>query len=242
MKIDDSVIAKIEEAFGFPLYDWQKDYILGKRNSRIGGRRNGNTFAYCVKLLLSDGEPIGRRELTKWADGMHGSRYPQWFAGYIMDINEKLINAGFKTRIMGKSGKNNFIEEVLKETRFASGYSFGDVRRICKWANYDKELAIKRLEYWPYEWPRNAMVKLKPGLFHHYVDIKEFREIEIYSEDGKTFDVNYPRYDIIGNEEKEVHFVEMDYTQISMLIFAYSEEEFERFEKALAEWRDRNEI
>ncbi len=93
-------IRKIEKAFGFPLYDWQKDYLLGKRNARMGGRCNGNTFAYCLKILLSDREPIKKRDLFKYRDENHGTHYDSWFAGYIWDINNTLLAAGFETRIV----------------------------------------------------------------------------------------------------------------------------------------------
>ena len=97
--ITPEIIPKIESAFGFPIYDWQKDYLLGKRDHRAGGRRNGNTFAYCVKLLLSDGESISVEDLWKYMDELHGSGYARWFTGYCMEINAKLVSAGFKTRI-----------------------------------------------------------------------------------------------------------------------------------------------
>lgn len=52
------MIPQIEKAFGFRLYKWQRNYLLGNRRYRTKHRRNGNTFAYCVKLLLSGGESI----------------------------------------------------------------------------------------------------------------------------------------------------------------------------------------
>ncbi len=98
--ITEDLIPKIEKAFGFPLYDWQKDYLLGKTNLRFGGRRNGNTFAYCVKLLLSDGEPIRKREVFRYRDEEHGFKYYDWFRNYCLEINDTLIKSGFKTRII----------------------------------------------------------------------------------------------------------------------------------------------
>ncbi len=97
--IKPEMIPKIESIFGFHLYDWQKDYLLGKIHHRTGGRHNGNTFAYCVKLLLYDGDPISVKDLWKYMDELHGSRYARWFAGYCMEINTKLVAAGFKTRV-----------------------------------------------------------------------------------------------------------------------------------------------
>ena len=104
--IDLLDVQRIEKAFGFPLYDWQKDYILGKRNTRMGGRCNGNTFAYCLKILLSDGQPIKKRDLFKYRDENHGTHYDSWFAGYIWDINKVLVAAGaeknFKRQVLSK--------------------------------------------------------------------------------------------------------------------------------------------
>lgn len=97
--ITPEMIPKIETASGFFLYDWQKDYLLGNTKYRVGGRRNGNTFAYCVKLLLSEGEPIKAKDLRNHIDEIHGTRYPEWFARYCLEINEKLCSAGLKTRI-----------------------------------------------------------------------------------------------------------------------------------------------
>lgn len=97
--IEPEMIPKIESAFGFSLNDWQKDYLIGKIQHRAGRRNNGNTFAYCVKLLLSDGDPINIKDLKKYIDEVHGSNYTRWFTGYCMEINAKLVAAGFKTRV-----------------------------------------------------------------------------------------------------------------------------------------------
>jgi len=93
-------ICKIEKAFGFPLYDWQKDYLLGNHcKIPYGQRCSGRTFAYCLKLLLSDGEPIKRRDLFKYRDKNHGTHYDSWFARYIWVINNTLLAVGFETRL-----------------------------------------------------------------------------------------------------------------------------------------------
>lgn len=109
--ITQEMIPKIEKAFGFSLYDWQKDYLLEKDSDipweQLIKRGNGKTFAYCVKLLLSDGEPINKRELFKYIDDcteylisrIHNSSHYNWFANYCLDINNILVKAGFKTRI-----------------------------------------------------------------------------------------------------------------------------------------------
>lgn len=97
--ITEEMIPRIEKAFGFQLYDWQKDYLLGKRCIIEYGRNNGKTFVYCVEILLSDGEPIKRRDLFKCGDGERGKRYWRWFAECALEINDKLVAAGFETRV-----------------------------------------------------------------------------------------------------------------------------------------------
>lgn len=94
-------IRKIEKVFVFPLYDWQKDYLLGNHCKFPHGQRcSGRTYAYCLKLLLSDGEPIKMSDLFKYRDEYHGTHYDSWFAGYITDINKTLVAAGFETRVI----------------------------------------------------------------------------------------------------------------------------------------------
>lgn len=99
MKITDETIQKIEEIFGFSLYDWQKQYLKGEIEHRIGGRINGNTFAYCLKFLLSDGDFVRKEDVFRYRDEEHGTQYSRWFKGYCLQINELLVENGFKTRI-----------------------------------------------------------------------------------------------------------------------------------------------
>ena len=100
MKITDKTIQKIEEIFGFSLYDWQKEYLKGKRTSRTDNRQNGSTLAYCLKFLLSDGEKVQKKEVWKYWDGYHGARYLRWLQRYCLEINQKLVEHGFETRIL----------------------------------------------------------------------------------------------------------------------------------------------
>lgn len=99
--ITEGMIPKIEQAFGFHLYDWQKDYLLEKPYTySYGRRRSGRAFAYCIKLLLSDGKLIKRRDLFKHScSAEHGTRDWRWFAEYALEINDKLVAAGFETRM-----------------------------------------------------------------------------------------------------------------------------------------------
>ncbi|AXH78333.1 MAG: hypothetical protein [Circular genetic element sp.] len=117
MKITDEAIEKIEAIFGFPLYDWQKEYLKDKEGIvPIGvswGRGNGKTFAYCLKFLLSDGEMIHRsdgvkcgnkrkirkEDIFKYKDE-RCSRYTEWFKRYCLEINRTLVENGFETIII----------------------------------------------------------------------------------------------------------------------------------------------
>lgn len=100
MKITNETIDKIETIFGFSLYDWQREYLKGQREYPISGNRNGKTFAYCLRLLLSDGDSITINRLHKYSDILLlGNRYNIWFKHYCLDINRILIENGFSTRI-----------------------------------------------------------------------------------------------------------------------------------------------
>lgn len=101
MKITEETLSDIENIFEFKLYKWQKEYLLGKTDQRIGGRNNGKTFAYCIKLLLSDGNKIKWDDVIngKYIDEYHEGTYKRWFARFIRDINEQLVSAGFETRL-----------------------------------------------------------------------------------------------------------------------------------------------
>lgn len=100
MKITDETIQKIEEIFGFSLYGWQKEYLKRERTSRTDKRQNGNTFAYCLKFLLLDGEKIRKKEVYKYRDEYHGVSYLRWFQRYCLEVNQKLVEDGFETRIL----------------------------------------------------------------------------------------------------------------------------------------------
>lgn len=51
-----------------------------------------------MKLLLSDGVPIKRRDLSKYRDGEYGNH--RWFVDYALEINDTLVEAGFETRVV----------------------------------------------------------------------------------------------------------------------------------------------
>lgn len=110
MKITDETIEKIESIFGFPLYDWQKQYLKDRTHFPVfWGRKNGKTFAYILELLLCGEDKIKKEEIEKYADGYYpgimaekvcGGRYKQWFARECLKINQALVENGFDTIII----------------------------------------------------------------------------------------------------------------------------------------------
>lgn len=95
----------IEEALGFKLYDWQKDYIFSNPVPfTMGGRRIGLTTAYIIKLIISEGPPIrlGRIENVRHiCDSDNGINYLKWFEYEFTDIYYKLSHTKLK-RVLRK--------------------------------------------------------------------------------------------------------------------------------------------
>lgn len=101
MKITGEYIPHIENALGLELYDHQVNYLLDK-GELLSGRRTGKTLAYCVKLALSDGEPLNMKKPEDFSDGWAlGNRITysrDFFRREFMRIRNMLIDYGFKVR------------------------------------------------------------------------------------------------------------------------------------------------
>lgn len=68
--------------------------------------------------------------------------------------------------------------------------------------------------------------------FHHYVmDKTEHVEMEIFSSDGITFTVHFPRYEALVPNSAHIEFRK---SQILMFLFAYDERELYRFSEKLS--------
>lgn len=77
---------------------------------------------------------------------------------------------------------------------------------------------------------------MKDKTFHHYVkDEKGNIEMELWYKNGK-WKVHYPRYEFFPTHLRTNCFAEFLTYQVAMLIFAYSKDEFERFEKEFEEF------
>lgn len=102
MKVDEKAIKKIEEVFGFKLYTTQKIYIMtGKDEFLLGERKQGSTFAYCVRLALSDGDKLPFRtmqDVRALQDEDHGPHYAGFFRSEFLRIWNELRLNGFEVR------------------------------------------------------------------------------------------------------------------------------------------------
>ena len=111
MEITEKVIPFIEKALEIRLYEKQKQYILGDGPCRFGGRASGKTTVYCIRLALSDGEPLDMRKPQEICDstyreGNNEPRYAIWFRRYFLDIWQGLKDAGFPVReLVTENGK-----------------------------------------------------------------------------------------------------------------------------------------
>lgn len=98
MKIDDSMIVKIEKALGITLQAWQRTYLksIGGSNSIISypmntGRTNGKMMALILSWLLCDNKSPLYLDHVK----------PEQAQKTVKEINEKLNKAGIKTNSKG---------------------------------------------------------------------------------------------------------------------------------------------
>lgn len=108
-KIDDEMISKIEQVFGFPLNDWQKEFIKSVSSVHEesstkppyvifprGGRTNGRMLALSLGLLLGDlKEPLDLNDLGIFT------------AECVLAVNEKLVAAGIKTNLITEKEKKS---------------------------------------------------------------------------------------------------------------------------------------
>jgi hypothetical protein len=121
MVISMYTILHIESALGLKLYDNQKRYLMDEAGL-VGGRRTGKTTAYCIKLALSEGEPLNMDKPEEFADGWElgdQRRYAKaYFRRAFLDIREALKGAGLPVRdIKGKDITEEYTV-ALDEARF----------------------------------------------------------------------------------------------------------------------------
>lgn len=101
MNITERHIPLIERCFNLKLYEHQKLYLLDK-GTLESGRRTGKTFAYCIKLALSDGEPLNMRKPEDFADERRLANHRRYAMSYFRHefilIRNTLKESGFRVR------------------------------------------------------------------------------------------------------------------------------------------------
>ncbi len=103
-------VALIEHALGFKLYREQIEYIFHNGPySYSSSRQTGKTTAHCIKLALSEGEPLNGDRPDKWCDLDYGQRglisYSRWYFRYFMNIRNRLRSVRLKVRPVKYKGK-----------------------------------------------------------------------------------------------------------------------------------------
>ena len=105
---------KVEEALGFELYGWQKDFISMEIDFiPVGGRANGKTLAFILRYLLNYETNLylfNNRNL--WLGAYYDNLFPvdeRWenhrythcvYPQYVMEINSKLRANGIETYLV----------------------------------------------------------------------------------------------------------------------------------------------
>lgn len=99
MEITEQVIPHIEKAIGFKLYVHQVNYLMDKGSLQVG-RGTGKTIAYCIKLALSEGEPLNIKRPDEFSDYGDGSRRYAFgfFRKEFMKYRDMLKVYGFPVR------------------------------------------------------------------------------------------------------------------------------------------------
>lgn len=100
----------IEHALGFKLYKEQIDYIFHDGPYNYSSlRTTGKTTAHCIKLALSDGQPLNGNKPDRWCDIDHGKQglipYSRWYFSYFMKIREQLRSVRLGVRSVKYKGK-----------------------------------------------------------------------------------------------------------------------------------------
>lgn len=101
MEITMEVIERVERALGFTLYENQVNYLLDV--GELGDEpESGRTTAYCISLLLTDGEPLDLAHPEMFSDRINGERHIHYarrvFIKEFLDIRAKLADAAIKVR------------------------------------------------------------------------------------------------------------------------------------------------
>ncbi len=114
--IPEELIAKIENTFGFKLYSWQVDYLMGNNTSMDRRKHNVGTFIECVRILVDQSRYDEFKCLLALYRGQSRSRRSFTLWNTLFMIDEKLTNNGIVTNMK----KYNEEREVYRSKLFSS--------------------------------------------------------------------------------------------------------------------------
>lgn len=92
--MNEELLERIELALGFKLYEWQKEYILGRLNTRPCGRIQGKTTAHILRQLFAMPTPLylthDMKVLKCVVDEHHTTGYYGFYLRMVLEIADKL--------------------------------------------------------------------------------------------------------------------------------------------------------
>lgn len=95
--ITEGTIKIIEKSLNIKLYDMQKKFLLGEIPVIIDEKPCGKTYAYMIKLALSEGKELNLRNPLEFADG-HTLDYAIKFREQFLLIRSLLEYNGLRVR------------------------------------------------------------------------------------------------------------------------------------------------
>jgi hypothetical protein len=116
--MNEELLERIERALGFKLYEWQKEYILGRLNTSPYGRMQGKTTAHILRQLFAMPTPLylppDIRILKCVVDEHHTTSYYSFYRKMALEIADTLLrNERIVTRpIITETDPHHMPDEV----------------------------------------------------------------------------------------------------------------------------------
>ena len=125
-EISEKRVAEVEKALGIKLYICQRDFILNGNRGCPNERCTGYTTAYCIKLLLTAGEPLklwDPEQMKQLADYKNNNFYHwDFFRKFLGEHYKQLKAAGVETRLVefkrAKDGESSHYNRNFNGSRF----------------------------------------------------------------------------------------------------------------------------
>lgn len=108
----DELLDRVEEALGFQLFIWQRQYIWTGKTEWVGGRLTGKTTAYILRSLLRFTENDGPLDMIR-PSTKRGELYKE----QMNDIQKKLDYFGIPTRKVWYNKEDRELQEDKKQEK-----------------------------------------------------------------------------------------------------------------------------